>query len=217
MLGFPASVSGKKRKGCIITRCWFPPRRYSVARIGWHPWTKASKVWHRFARRKRIISSQPLKEWWLPEAGFIRAHILDQRRAEKELDISVILAANHAGLAPDEKLRATLGKLDDLFGALYPINRGRAAPAIGRYGQDGYYGGGAWYAATLAAAEFCYRDGDLPRGDAYMETVRAFTPESGDLSEQFDRTTGAQTSARHLAWSYAAFLTAVSARRAASA
>ena len=44
--------------------------------------------------------------------------------------------------------------------------------------------------------------------------MRAFTPESGDLSEQFDQTTGAQTSARHLAWSYAAFMTAIAARRA---
>ena len=87
---------------------------------------------------------------------------------------------------------------------------------MGRYGDDTYYGGGAWYAATLAAAEFCYRAGDRQRGDAYLETVRAFTPESGDMSEQFDRTSGAQTSARHLAWSYAAFITAVSARRAAS-
>jgi glucoamylase len=43
--------------------------------------------------------------------------------------------------------------------------------------------------------------------------VRAFTPESGDLSEQFDQNNGAQTSVRHLAWSYAAFLTAVAARR----
>ncbi|HWY62133.1 MAG TPA: glycoside hydrolase family 15 protein, partial [Rhizomicrobium sp.] len=154
-----------------------------------------------------------LEGWWVD--GFVRAHILDSRRAEKELDVSVILAANHAGAAPDEKLLVTLAKLEELFGALYPINRGRAAPALGRYRDDAYYGGGAWYAATLAAAEFCYRAGDVARGDAYFETVRAFTPESGDMSEQFDRMTGAQTSARHLAWSYAAFITAAAARRAA--
>ena len=157
-----------------------------------------------------------LETWWLAEAGFIRAHILDQRRPEKELDISVILAANHAGIAPDEKLKHTLAKLDGVFGALYPINRGWSAPALGRYVDDTYYGGGAWYAATLAAAEFCYRAGNVGRGDAYLQTVRAFTPESGDLSEQFDRATGVQTSARHLAWSYAAFLTAAAARSAAS-
>ncbi len=72
----------------------------------------------------------------------------------------------------------------------------------------------AYYFATLGAAEFCYRSGERARGDAYLETVRAFTPDSGDLSEQFDQTNGVQTSARHLAWSYAAFLTAVAARQA---
>ena len=52
----------------------------------------------------------------------------------------------------------------------------------------------------------------IGRGDAILRTVRAFTPASGDLSEQFDRTTGAQTSAKHLAWSYAAFITAAASR-----
>ncbi len=35
------------------------------------------------------------------------------------------------------------------------------------------------------------------------------------MSEQFDQRTGAQTSAKHLAWSYAAFISCVAARRAA--
>jgi glucoamylase len=43
--------------------------------------------------------------------------------------------------------------------------------------------------------------------------VRAFTPPSGDLSEQFDQRTGMQRSAQQLAWSYAAFITCVEARR----
>jgi glucoamylase len=159
---------------------------------------------------------QDLESWWLPEEGFIRAHLLAPPRAGKELDVSVILAANHAHASPDEKLMATLARLEELFYALYPINWERAAPAIGRYAGDRYYGGGAWYAATLAAAEFYYRHGDMARGDLYMETVRAFTPESGDMSEQFDRETGAQTSARHLAWSYAAFITAAAERRRAA-
>jgi glucoamylase len=61
---------------------------------------------------------------------------------------------------------------------------------------------------SFAAAAF-------DRGDSFMHTVRAFTPTSGDLSEQFDRTTGAQTSAKQLAWSYAAFITAAASRRQA--
>jgi glucoamylase len=128
----------------------------------------------------------------------------------------VILASNHAGVV-GERYTATLKRLEALFGATYAINRDRPAgraPAMGRYANDKYYSGGAYYFATLGAAEFCYRIGERARGDAYLETVRAFTPGSGDLSEQFDQTTGAQTSARQLAWSYAAFLTAVAARRA---
>ena len=49
----------------------------------------------------------------------------------------------------------------------------------------------------------------------FLATVRAFTPEDHALSEQFDRDTGWQTSAKNLTWSYAAFITAVSARRRA--
>ena len=95
-----------------------------------------------------------------------------------------------------------------------------AAPAMGRYAGDVYYSGGAYYFATLGAAEFYYRlaaasrDRDLiAKGDSFMATVRAHTPASGELSEQFDRTTGAQTSAKNLAWSHAALITALAARR----
>ncbi len=96
-------------------------------------------------------------------------------------------------------------------------------PALGRYRADRYYSGGAYYFSTLAAAELCFRagmsgggsDALLARGDRYLETVRAFIPESGDMSEQFDQRTGEQTSAKHLAWSYAAFISCAAARRAA--
>ena len=146
----------------------------------------------------------------------------------------------------DPRSQATLITLEDFFGAEYIINRGRDGPAMGRYPGDVYYSGGAWYVSTLAAAEFYYRlaaalasGAELPatpenlgfrlvlggtsagaafaRGDAFMATVRAFTPPSGELSEQFDRTTGAQTSAKRLAWSYAAFVTAAASRGEACA
>jgi glucoamylase len=118
-------------------------------------------------------------------------------------------------------------------------------PAMGRYAKDAYYGGNPWYLATLAAAEFYFKlaivlrsggeiattddnarfrerlTGESPtkaafeRGERFMRTVRAYTPPAGDLSEQFDHTTGAQTSAKRLAWSYAAFITAAASRRQA--
>lgn len=55
----------------------------------------------------------------------------------------------------------------------------------------------------------------IERGNMFMRTVQAYTPTGGDLSEQFDRTTGAQISAKQLAWSYAAFITAAASRRQA--
>ncbi len=55
----------------------------------------------------------------------------------------------------------------------------------------------------------------LWRGDQFMATVAAYTPAGGELSEQFDQATGVQTSARSLAWSHAALITALARRKAA--
>jgi len=161
------------------------------------------------------ILESMLDDFWMEEMAHIRSRKVEGGAPEKLLDCAVILAANHASMT-GERYAATLKRLEALFDASYAINRNRPAgraPALGRYAGDKYYSGGAYYFSTLGAAEFCYRNDDRARGDAYMETVRAFTPPSGDLSEQFDQTTGAQTSAKHLAWSYAAFLTAAAARR----
>jgi glucoamylase len=174
-----------------------------------------------------------LDAFWLPEAGYYRSRILSSgTRSTKELDISVILAAIHsvgdgaAHTVHDPRMQSTLTRLEMLFDAKYPINHNRSArvaPAMGRYAGDVYFSGGAYYFSTLGAAEFCFRvavrsenaRGWIKRGDAFLETVRAFTPPSGDMSEQFDQRTGAQTSARHLAWSYAGFISCVAARRLA--
>jgi len=174
-----------------------------------------------------------LDGYWLPDRGYYRSRLLESGEpSAKELDIAVVLAALQAGDGSvahsprDPRIQATLDALDALFEADYLINRGRPAargPALGRYRGDRYYSGGAYYFSTLAAAELCFRaatgsgrDALLARGDRYLETVRAFIPESGDMSEQFDQRTGEQTSAKHLAWSYAAFISCAAARRAAS-
>ena len=79
-----------------------------------------------------------------------------------------------------------------------PINHARPAdcgPALGRNRADRYFGGGAWYATTLAAAAIYYRRALCPgqdaaallqRGDRFMATVRWLTPDDGALSEQVD-------------------------------
>ncbi len=113
---------------------------------------------------------------------------------------------------------ATLRRLETLFEAAYPINQNRPSGRVSSH----------WAAMLATAILFWrapaarhlgqrssrYRSGDVTRGDAYLETVRALTSRSSGIClEQFDQVTGAQTSAKHLTWSYAAFLTAVAARR----
>lgn len=205
------------------------------------------------ARRCREQSQAVLRlldDYWVEDRdathGYYRSRgPADDRPGPKALDIAVILSAihslgpeaTHRGADPrmqathgpaDPRMQATLARLDALFDAAYPINRGRAAgrgPAMGRYAGDVYYSGGAYYFSTLGAAEFCFRAAALgsdarhwfERGDAYLATVRAYTPAGGDLSEQFDQHSGAQASAKRLAWSYAAFISCVSARRLAAA
>lgn len=168
-----------------------------------------------------------LDGFWRENDGFYSSRLSGD--PTKYLDISVIFAVIHADdegplhSIRDVRMLATLRKLEELFDGLYAINRGQnRAPAMGRFASDVYFSGGAYYFSTLAAAEFYFRlaaecTGDLARdyfakGDAFLETVRAFTPASGELSEQFDRNTGQQVSAKKLAWSYAAFVTAIAAR-----
>jgi glucoamylase len=180
-----------------------------------------------------------LDSFWSDDAGFYRSRLgVAAGSPEKELDIAVILAVIHARResgphsVADPKVHATLARLERLFLEGYPINH--SAPpghgaAMGRYAGDRYYSGGAYYFATLGVAEFFYRAAAsaaagrqmegaslVEQGDRFMATVRAYTPASGELSEQFDRVTGRQTSSKNLTWSHAALITAVSARRTAA-
>jgi glucoamylase len=179
---------------------------------------------------------EALDRFWLEDAGYYRSRIVPVGvESTKALDIAVILSVVHSGgggdvhSVRDARMQATLERLERLFDKLYPINQQRPrdrAPAMGRYEGDPYYSGGAYYFSTLGAAEFCFlaavahapgtddRTKWIAHGDEFLATVRAFTPASGDLSEQFDQRSGEQTSAKHLAWSYAAFISCVTARRA---
>lgn len=214
-----------------------------------------------------------LDEHWSEAEGFYLSRLAVPNSAStKALDVATILAIVHAGRAEgrhsvlDPKVQATLARLEDLFEAAYPINHGRPPGrglALGRYAGDRYYSGGAYYFATLAAAEFYFRlaeaaaggaripitaenqkfldrlgvasikNANMPpgllapellstfftamfkQGDMYLATVEAFAPASGELAEQFDQATGAPASAKDLAWSHAAFITAFASREAA--
>jgi glucoamylase len=155
--------------------------------------------------------------------------------ADDLVDAAILLAVLDADLpdgphsACDPRMQATQTTIERLFARELPIN-GRLlagdAPALGRFRDDRYFGGGAWYVTTLAAAALSYRRARCPgsdraalirRGDAFMARVRALTPADGALSEQVDRVSGAPTSARHLTWSYAAFVSTARMRALAVA
>jgi glucoamylase len=213
--------------------------------------------------------AQSLDDYWCPAKGFYASRRgVANGVPGKDLDFATILAVIHAARAKgahsvlDPRVMATLARLEELFDASYAINRGRAetrGPAMGRYADDRYFSGGAYYFSTLGAAEFYYALAEavagaevpvtednkefllrlgaaddslelrppatedrkrrfealLRRGDQFMATVAAYTPASGELSEQFDQGTGAQTSAKSLAWSHAALITAIARRKAA--
>jgi glucoamylase len=173
-----------------------------------------------------------LDGFWSAADGFYRSRMpAEGVTASKALDVSTILAVLHAGRERgahsvlDERVGETLKRLKSHFARAYPINHVRGIPfALGRYPGDRYFDGSAWYLASFAAAEYEYRRAYLlrdrslvTRGDAILEAVRTVIPPSGELSEQFHPTTGAQLSARNLTWSYAAFLTAWDARKTALA
>lgn len=120
------------------------------------------------------------------------------------------------------RTQATAAGLEAIFAALYPINRGRSAPAIGRWAEDVYFDGNPWYPNTLGFAELHYRIAALTgartafdKAEGWMALIEAMAPDPGPLPEQFDRKTGAPRSCLNLSWSAAAFLQAAAARQAA--
>lgn len=155
--------------------------------------------------------------------------------AEQLVDAAIVLAIMEADLAEvphsvlDPRAAATLAVLERAFTAAFPVNHSRPAglaPALGRSLADRYFGGGAWYATTLAAAAFCYRHAVAApdsathwrsRGDAWMATIQWMTPDDGSMAEQVDRVSLQPRSARHLTWSYAAFISTARLRRQAFA
>lgn len=147
-----------------------------------------------------------------------------------QLDTAVLIAVLRTGstlfAVQDPRVASTVTKLENVFHEIYPINHRAEAPglALGRYPEDKYSGSGfeqgnPWVLCTLAAAEYYYKLASLrsspaliEKGDQYMARVKYHANPDGSLSEQMDRHSGFMTSARDLTWSYAAFLTAYSAR-----
>lgn len=187
---------------------------------GWieEPARTAAEVRLRTELEKHWSADDGIYAAMRPAAGNGRDDLVDAACLLAVLDAD-LPGGEHS--VDDERVWATFAAIEDLFAREFPLNRGRTAPALGRNRADRYFGGGAWYPTTLAAAALCYRralrrperrNAYFARGDAFMATIRDLVPANGALSEQVDRMTGRQTSARDLTWSYAAFVTAARLR-----
>ncbi len=144
------------------------------------------------------------------------------------VDGATVLALLHAERATGDfalgapRTLGTVAALERAFAGLYPINRGRAVPAIGRWAGDSYFGGNPWFPVTLGFAELHHRlaarTGDraaYAKAEAWMALIEEVAPAGDALPEQFDRATGAPVSCLALTWSAAAFIGAATARAAA--
>ena len=75
-------------------------------------------------RAEARLMETALDDFWMEEKKHLRSRFVEGGAPEKLLDMSVILAANHARVL-GEPFRLTLVHLENLFGDAYAINRGR--------------------------------------------------------------------------------------------
>ncbi|MCD8525974.1 MAG: glycoside hydrolase family 15 protein [Alphaproteobacteria bacterium] len=168
------------------------------------------------------ILEASLDQHWSQEHRTYKA-ILEKPliNAEDGFDAAILMGVLHTGRENgrhsihDERLHTTVQHMEDYFAKAYPVNHGHDTPVIGRSKSDQYFGNNPWFPTSLALTEYYYARGEITKGDKLLERLREVTPDDGSLSEQFDRANGNAVSARHLTWSYAAFLSAARAREEA--
>ncbi|RCI00225.1 hypothetical protein CU098_005411 [Rhizopus stolonifer] len=114
---------------------------------------------------------QRIETFWSQEKGYIITAQDFQNGVDKQLDVSVLLAANLVANRNDgfftpgsDKILATAVTLEEAFKAEYPLNQNldpHLGVSIGRYPHDLYDGyglsaGNPWFISTAAYAELYY-------------------------------------------------------------
>jgi glucoamylase len=127
-----------------------------------------------YREQSKKIREKIVAESWDPTRGYLRAvwkHDGGFVEKKEPLDIAVILGLLHAKTDPplfrlaDERVLATMAKLEERFSEIYRLNRRfddprfRGSAALGRYPEDVFHGGNPWVISTHGAGEYYYRLG----------------------------------------------------------
>lgn len=161
-----------------------------------------------------------------PEGHLRASSVAPQEGSDANIILGALLQADPAGSfgVRDPRMIATERHVRTWSREAFPVSR-EERPLVGRWREDVYFGGNPWLPTSLGFAEFHFlravhgaagdAEAAVAAGDAFLSAVAACLDAPGDLSEQLDKTTGAPASCRDLAWSHAALIAALTARRAA--
>ncbi len=173
-----------------------------------------------------------MNQYYNQQLGYIvaiRNQVDGWGHKNSNLDVAVVLGTiqgflDLTYLSPNsKKVLQTAQKLEDVFMQIYPINKNKQVPVIGRYSEDvydgfGFSGGNPWFISTHAHAElYCKLAKFSQRSNqAYVQkglkflarTLEHRNQQTGEMSEQLSRNNGYLVGVSHLTWSYASFITA---------
>lgn len=172
-----------------------------------------------------------LNQFYNSQSGYIVAiqnQVDGWGHKNSNLDVAVILGTIQGFLdmtylsSNSNQVLQTAQKLEDVFKQIYPINKNKSVPVIGRYSEDvydgfGFSGGNPWFISTHAHAEFYCKIAKFSQSkQAYIQkglqflsrTLEHRNQQTGEMSEQISRFNGYLVGVSHLTWSYASFITA---------
>lgn len=128
-------------------------------------------------------------------------------KVSRVYDSSVLLGLIHIDY--DERIIEINDKLHYYFDCLskqfnYPISKTLEFNLIGRYKNDKYFDGNPWFITTIAY--YSYKLVYNKENNNDVIKFKEWVVKKKDLSEQFDKITGENTSVSYLTWNYAEYI-----------
>lgn len=186
-------------------------------KIGSHTYSNAAvyRALKTSAKIAKIMGRDDLYEEWNASADRIKNAILNLlwnpqlnrfiktfNPKDESVDISLLAITFPFEVLPaqDDRIKKTALAIEKAFSF--------KAGGIGRYPADVYYGGNPWILSSLWLALYYGELGEADKMNQLIKWVIDHATNTGLLSEQVDKATGAPLSAVPLAWSHAFFILA---------